>query len=332
MAYVYRHIRLDKNEPFYIGISKKDDAGFKRAYSASSSQRNKIWKDIAAKTKYEVEILFYDIDIEFAKRKEIELVQLYGRISCGNGPLANIGAGGEPLFNPPEYLRKQMSERSKGEKNHFYGKKHTEETRRKISEIQKGKKKKPHSEEAKKKISLAHKGKPTWIKGVKQPEAALKRSGVNHRTYKGEIFCYDLNMNLVREFSCSKEIIEHFGRGCANDIRRVLIGERNCWNNHVFRYKDEKLFAFAEERTRKRKEQGIINNKKPRPNAYKSGVLHHSYKGPFICYDKEGNLVKEFLTTKEAAEYLGAASPDSISKVLKGNSVKSWRGYKFIYK
>lgn len=26
MAYVYRHIRLDKNEPFYIGIGK-DEGG-----------------------------------------------------------------------------------------------------------------------------------------------------------------------------------------------------------------------------------------------------------------------------------------------------------------
>jgi hypothetical protein len=29
MAYVYRHIRLDKNEPFYIGIGS--DSSFARA-------------------------------------------------------------------------------------------------------------------------------------------------------------------------------------------------------------------------------------------------------------------------------------------------------------
>ena len=29
MAYLYRHIRLDKNEPFYIGIGS--DTNFKRA-------------------------------------------------------------------------------------------------------------------------------------------------------------------------------------------------------------------------------------------------------------------------------------------------------------
>ena len=31
MAYVYRHIRLDKNEPFYIGIGKDDSGEYKRA-------------------------------------------------------------------------------------------------------------------------------------------------------------------------------------------------------------------------------------------------------------------------------------------------------------
>ena len=51
----------------------------------------------------------------------------------------------------------------KGEKNPFYGKKHSEETKRKISEATKCENNpmygKHHSEESKKKISEAHKGK-----------------------------------------------------------------------------------------------------------------------------------------------------------------------------
>jgi hypothetical protein len=47
MAYIYRHIRLDKNEPFYIGIGS-DDKG-KYNISSNLSKRNKtaegfIWK------------------------------------------------------------------------------------------------------------------------------------------------------------------------------------------------------------------------------------------------------------------------------------------------
>ena len=55
MAYVYRHIRLDKNEPFYIGIG----AHLKRAYE--KTKRNKFWYNVVAKTEYNVEILFYDL-------------------------------------------------------------------------------------------------------------------------------------------------------------------------------------------------------------------------------------------------------------------------------
>ena len=51
MAIVYRHIRLDKNEPFYIGIGKE----IKRAYD---KRRGNHWKSIIKKTEYRVDILF----------------------------------------------------------------------------------------------------------------------------------------------------------------------------------------------------------------------------------------------------------------------------------
>ena len=66
-----------------------------------------------------------------------------------------------PLFGKhiPYETRKKMSEAQKGEKNHFFGKHHSEETRRKISEVKKGKKRKPLTEETRRKISEAQKGK-----------------------------------------------------------------------------------------------------------------------------------------------------------------------------
>jgi hypothetical protein len=51
MAYLYRHIRLDKNVPFYIGIGKYDDQ-FKRAYSVKN--RNVYWNNIVNLTEYKV--------------------------------------------------------------------------------------------------------------------------------------------------------------------------------------------------------------------------------------------------------------------------------------
>ena|SRR3990167_10304759 len=62
-----------------------------------------------------------------------------------------------------EKQKKEISKRMTGENSHWYGKKHSIETRRKMSESQKGlntwSKGKKHSEEWKKKISLANIGK-----------------------------------------------------------------------------------------------------------------------------------------------------------------------------
>lgn len=70
MIYLYRHIRLDKNEPFYIGIGKG-----KRAYSKKS--RNIHWLNIINSTPYEVEIILENLSWEEACEKEKEFIKLY---------------------------------------------------------------------------------------------------------------------------------------------------------------------------------------------------------------------------------------------------------------
>jgi hypothetical protein len=92
MICVYRHIRLDKNEPFYIGIGS-----MKRAYSKQG--RNVIWKNIVKKTDYRVDILFEDLTREEACEKEIEFIKLYGRKDLGTGTLSNRTDGGEGTGN-----------------------------------------------------------------------------------------------------------------------------------------------------------------------------------------------------------------------------------------
>lgn len=102
--YVYRHIRLDKNTPFYIGI------GTKRKYQYSFSchseyyhrsynkrKRNKIWNDIVNKNngKFEVQIILESDNYNFIKAKEQEFIKLYGRIDLGTGTLANLTNGGD---------------------------------------------------------------------------------------------------------------------------------------------------------------------------------------------------------------------------------------------
>ena len=47
MAYLYRHIRLDKNEPFYIGIGSDEQYG----RANSKHNRNKLWNGVIKKIK-----------------------------------------------------------------------------------------------------------------------------------------------------------------------------------------------------------------------------------------------------------------------------------------
>lgn len=85
---VYKHIRLDSNDVFYIGIGDET-----RPYIKSG--RNKHWKNIVNKHGYRIEILYSNVDVDFAIEKEIELIKKYGRVDLGTGILVNMTDGGE---------------------------------------------------------------------------------------------------------------------------------------------------------------------------------------------------------------------------------------------
>lgn len=112
--FLYRHIRKDKNEPFYIGVGTKSAYGnlYKRATDISPKRRNFIWSGIASRTEIEVEILLETDDIDFIMKKEEEFISLYGRLCSNNGTLVNIDKGGyrDRTFRRDNW-RKSASER-----------------------------------------------------------------------------------------------------------------------------------------------------------------------------------------------------------------------------
>ena len=116
MAYVYRHIRLDKNVPFYIGIGK--DNTYKRAYVNSKDKRSQFWHNIA-NNGYEVEILMDNLTWEQACEKEKEFISIYGRRDLGKGTLVNMTDGGEGAINiskeAKESIRKKLTGRKQSE-------------------------------------------------------------------------------------------------------------------------------------------------------------------------------------------------------------------------
>jgi hypothetical protein len=149
MAYVYRHIRLDKNIPFYIGLGT--DSNYSRAHQTKS--RNQHWHNVVNNSEYRVEVMLDDLSFEEACAKEIELISLYGRVDTCGGSLVNLTNGGEGTLGwrheigywtgktLPESMRNNLSRVAKlrvGEKNHFYGKHHSEETKEKLRQFRLG--------------------------------------------------------------------------------------------------------------------------------------------------------------------------------------------------
>jgi plasmid stability protein len=121
MYFLYRHIRLDTNQPFYIGVGTKQksfttiETEYRRAYEFK--KRNIIWKRVYRKTAIRVEILFEADTPEEIFQKEIEFISLYGRVKLDtNGILVNRTLGGDGTLGMKhsEEARRKMSEASKG--------------------------------------------------------------------------------------------------------------------------------------------------------------------------------------------------------------------------
>ena len=179
MAYVYRHIRLDKNEPFYIGIGKSN-SDFNRAYSHKN--RNVYWNNIVNVTKHRVEIMLQDITWDEACEKEIEFIELYKK-NTENGTLCNISDGGGG-----GYLSKEINEKRKLS---LIGHIVSQETKVKIGLKAKGRK---ASSSTKEKMSKSHKKNKTgsWLISKGHQNGNAK-----------SISQFDLDGTFIKTWECS---------------------------------------------------------------------------------------------------------------------------------
>jgi hypothetical protein len=132
MAYIYKHIRLDKNEPFYIGIGFDGDGKYKRAYKRG---RNDIWEKIVNKTNYIVEIIEDGLSNKEVIEREKYWIKLFGRIDNNTGILSNLTDGGEGTLGciPSDEVRKKISDKQKQKKNLEHLKRVSENNRGKPS-------------------------------------------------------------------------------------------------------------------------------------------------------------------------------------------------------
>ena len=108
-----------------------------------------------------IKYLDYAFSLEELNIKEKVYIQLYNSLKNGyNETLGGEGTEGRPHS---EETRKKISEANKGDNHPMYGKYHTEETKQKMSKIKKGENNPMHgihhSEEVKQKIREGNKGK-----------------------------------------------------------------------------------------------------------------------------------------------------------------------------
>lgn len=197
MAYVYRHIRLDKNVPFYIGIGT--DSSFSRANE--KCRRNKLWNKIVDKTEHRVQILFDNLTWEEAKQKEIEFIALYGRIDKGCGTLTNLTDGGDGTLGAIV----------------------TKEKRELFSKVHSGKVLSP---EVRKKISDTLKSKPRDEEKIKR----LVEGSLNYaKSQRKRILCIDTGII----FESAKEAALYFKVNRTAIVRQIN-GTRS--NKHNLKY------------------------------------------------------------------------------------------------
>ena len=149
MFYIYRITNLI-NGKTYIGQHKYKDLNDDYMGSGKCLKR--------AQAKYGIEnfkkdiLVFGIVKKSFIDLLEKEYIKFYRSIGKAEYNIADGGEGGNGL--------------------------HSEETRKKISEACKGKKR---SEETRKKVSEARKGKPTWNKGKHWSEEARKKMSEAHK-------------------------------------------------------------------------------------------------------------------------------------------------------
>lgn len=176
----------DSPRAFYVGKGTEP--------RVKKRKRNKLHRVISEKYGLERKIVFETDNEQEAFEKETQLILEYNTYVYGDGWGANFTLGGEGTSGSPRYhLRgeshpmfgKKHSEESKrknsesnkiaqsGEKNGMFGKHHSEETKKKIGDNQRGW---HHTDEAKAKLAAAAKRLHTGKKRSEETRRKISES------------------------------------------------------------------------------------------------------------------------------------------------------------
>lgn len=228
MALVYRHIRLDTNEVFYIGIAVRKNR------VTSRRSRNPYWRNIVNKYGMISEIIEENLTWEEACTREKYWISFYGR-----DKLSNLTDGGEGCFG--RVLNDKTKEKIS---NSHKGKKLSEEHIKKISDGNKGKPKpkpigfgekmsrisigKVRSEESRKKQSISTKKTLSKMR----EKLSEKSKGIKNSNSVRYILLNTI-INEVIEIDGYKSVLEYFNKISNSNKRDAMFLIKKIKENQI---------------------------------------------------------------------------------------------------
>lgn len=203
---VYKH--QSPSGKVYIGITSQKAEN--RWGHGSNYRRNEYFYSAIKKYGWENfthEVLFENLDKESAEQKEVELIALYRSNDKMYG--YNLTSGGESGTHP------------------------SEETRRKLSEVHKGKKMGPCSEEKKRRISRANMGKKKPHIGVPRSAECIAKIVANNQK---AVLQYTKSGDFVAEYESGAKASKATGIAAQN-ISRACRALRKSAGGYTWKFK-----------------------------------------------------------------------------------------------
>lgn len=292
---VYKH--TTPSGKIYIGITSKK-AKYRWGKNGNKYKKNKHFYSAILKYGWENiehEILFENLTKEEACQKEIELIAYYRSNEREFGYNKSIGGEINMGYHLSDETKKTISEVQKGKRcgkdNPFYGKTHSKEQREKWSKERKGV---PLSEERRKKLYGKQIGKIQSEETKEKLSNAMKGRSISEshkKKYCKEVLQYDKDGNFIAKYKSAVDAGLQLNISNSR-ISSCCRGETKICNGFIFRYSED-----------------FKADKRPKRAVQKIDL-------------KTNKIIETFESASEAAAIMGVSST-SIYNVCKGKAKTS---------
>lgn len=280
---VYKH--TSPSGKVYIGYTGKNPPE-KRWSNGNGYKRGHpyFWKAIQKYgwDNFEHEIIFNYLGRQEALKKERELIALYDSTNPNKGYNMTKGGDGKEGYVMSDETRKKISasrigrftgednpnygnHKLAGENNPFYGKRHTEETRQRLSELSTSR--------------------PSPMKGKTFSEEFKEKMKNTKKKYAKSVLRFDINGNLIGEYDSVHGASFITGYNLSN-ISAACNGKIHVYKNSIWMFKSEYIPGQKIEPIKRKKR---VNKK------YKI----------VIQYDLNNNFVAEYASANQAEAITG---------------------------